>query len=104
MERGDEKHVVTDGKRNKCSRRNTSRAEEKEKTDNKRKQDLVTELSSVLYIYLFRFLPEVAFVSGILDVVADVVVHSMSCGAVSSIKNLESKHTNKKSGLCTGVF
>lgn len=30
MERGDEKHEATDGKRNKRSRRNTSRAEEKE--------------------------------------------------------------------------
>lgn len=43
------------------------------------------------------FLPQVAFVGGVLDVVADVVVHSMSCCAVSSIKNLGSKYKHKKS-------
>lgn len=41
-------------------------------------------------------LPQVAFVGGILDVVTDVVVHSMSCCAVSGIKNLESKHENNR--------
>ena len=35
--------------------------------------------------------PQVAFVGGVLDVVADVVVHSVSRCAVSSIENLESK-------------
>lgn len=34
-------------------------------------------------------LPQIAFVGSILDVVTDVVVHSMSCCAVSSIKNLQ---------------
>ena len=38
------------------------------------------------------FLPQVAFVGGILDVVADIVVHSMGCGAVSGIENLTSKY------------
>lgn len=43
----------------------------------------------------FVCLPQVAFVGGVLDVVADVVVHSMSCCAVSGIKNLESKCENE---------
>lgn len=34
-------------------------------------------------------IPQVAFVGGVLDVVTDVVVHSMGCCAVSRIKNLE---------------
>lgn len=43
-------------------------------------------------------LPQVAFVGSILDVVTDVVVHSMSCCTVSSIKNLESNRENENSG------
>lgn len=39
-----------------------------------------------------RCLPQIAFVGGILDVVADVVVHSMGGGAVSGIKDLVSKY------------
>lgn len=62
-------------------------------SQNQRKQDLGAELNRVLFL---SFLPQVAFVGGILDVVADVVVHPMSCCAVASIKHLASKHKNKK--------
>lgn len=34
-------------------------------------------------------LPQIPFVGSVLDVVTDVVVHSMSCCAVSSVKNLK---------------
>lgn len=66
----------------------------KERTGNKRQQDLGTALRgvSILFIYV---LPQVAFVGGVLDVVTDVVVHSMGCCAVSSIKNLELKTRNQ---------
>lgn len=36
--------------------------------------------------------PEVPFVGGILDVVADVVEHPMSRGAISGIEHLEEVH------------
>lgn len=36
--------------------------------------------------------PEVPFVGGILDVVADVVEHPMSCGTVAGIEHLEEGH------------
>lgn len=40
-----------------------------------------------MYVWVCA-LPQIAFVGSILDVVTDVVVHSVSCCAVSSIKNL----------------
>lgn len=48
-------------------------------------------------------LPQVAFVGSILDVVTDVVVHSMGRCAVPSIKHLErqSKNENSEPHLCT---
>lgn len=39
-------------------------------------------------------LPQIPFVCSVLDVVTDVVVHSMSCCAVSSIKNLKCERKN----------
>lgn len=42
-------------------------------------------------------LPQIPFVGGVLNVVTNVVVHSMGCCAVSGIKNLKSKYKNKKS-------
>lgn len=41
------------------------------------------------------FLPEVAFVGGIFDVVADIIEHSMGSSAVSSIKDLGIMQENK---------
>lgn len=35
--------------------------------------------------------PEVPFVGGIFDVVADVIEHPVGCGAVSGIKHLEQR-------------
>lgn len=37
-------------------------------------------------------LPEVPFVGGVLDVVADIVEHSVGCGAVSGIEHLWKVH------------
>lgn len=48
-------------------------------------------------------LPQVAFVGGVLDVVTDVVVHSMGCCAVSGIKNLESGNKHSEPDLCTVI-
>lgn len=36
--------------------------------------------------------PEVPFVGGVLDVVADVVEHTVGCGAVSGIEHLRKVH------------
>lgn len=36
----------------------------------------------------FHHLPEVAFVSGIFDVIANVIKHSVCCCAVSSVEHL----------------
>lgn len=49
----------------------------------------------------FALLPQIAFVGGVLDVVADVVVHSMSCCAVSGIKHLDGKNETTAAGLGT---
>lgn len=42
----------------------------------------------ILCVFFFPPLPEVALVGGILDVVANVVVHSMSCCAVPCVEDL----------------
>lgn len=48
-----------------------------------------TGISVCVCVCVCVLIPQVAFVGGVLDVVTDVVVHSMGCCAVSRIKNLE---------------
>lgn len=53
------------------------------------------------------FSPQVAFIGGILDVVTYVIIHSMGCCAVSSIKNLQSKNQHSEQQICAvklGVY
>lgn len=85
----------TDGKRNERDR--TEKTKELVQGEEKKKQKADAKYRVKKGLFVCFFLPQVAFVGCIFDMVTDVVVHSMSCCAVSSIKHLRNNLENTDS-------